>query len=501
MEPIRYISLFSGIEAATVAWHPLGWQPVAFSEVDKFCCELLKHYYPEVPNLGDVTKITREQIEALGHVDVVVFGSPCQDLSVAGQRGGLKDGTRSNLFFAGVQVARWSKARFALWENVPGAFSSNHGDDFGTVVGSLVGVAGVPVPHCRWRNEGVAVGPLGMAEWAVLDAQWFGVAQRRRRVFVVLDTGDWASRSPILLEPHRLRGDPPTRGEAGEGVTGKLGAGPQGSCTDTERMTFVPEEVAEPIAANEARTYTHEGNMFRLRNCVQEVVPALTSEMAKGTGGPAGDECQNLVLANSLRASDGHHGHRSPCGDGHDNLIVGGQVAVAIPIIMRDALRTAGNGAGTAGMGVGSDGDPGPTLGTSSCIDAVAVQDGRHVNRQQNGLGIDASGAGYTVDTTGAQAVATHMAIRRLLPSECEALQGFSRGYTLIPRRPVPAKGQAKARTAWRAGDGRFAEIDGVMYVMTADGPRYRAIGNSMAVPVMRWIGRRIQAVLEGDPQ
>jgi len=423
---IRYISLFSGIEAATVAWHPLGWEAVAFAEIDKFCCELLAYYYPDVPNLGDITKITKEQIEALGHVDVVVFGSPCQDLSVAGQRGGLKDGTRSNLFFAGEQVARWSKARFTLWENVPGAFSSNHGDDFGAVVGSLVGLAGVPVPSCRWRNEGAAVGPLGMCEWAVLDAQFHGVAQRRRRVFALLDTGDWASRPPILLEPCCLRGDPPARGEAGKEVARGLGAGPQGSCSDTERMTFLPvagtlqasgkaagsatqqdveagmliPELAEPIAANEARTYTHEGNMYRLRNCVPDIVPALTSKMAKGTGGPAG------------------------------------------------------------------------TLGTLSCIDAVAFSckdsgadsgDVAPTLRLMNNEGGNANAGGQV-------AVATRMAIRRLTPRETERLQGFPDDYTLIPR--------------------------GKKLKPAADGPRYRAIGNSFAVPVVRWIGEQIQKVL-----
>ncbi len=451
MRPIQYISLFSGIEAATVAWHPLGWQPAAFAEIDKFCCELLAHYYPDVPNLGDITQITQDQVEALGNIDVVVFGSPCQDLSVAGQRGGLKDGTRSNLFFAGVQVARWSQARFALWENVPGAFSSNHGDDFGTVVGSLVGLAGVPVPSCRWRNEGAAVGPLGMLEWSVLDAQFFGVAQRRRRVFALLDTGDWSNRPPILLEPHGLRGDPPARGEARQEVAGTLGGGScqQGPRTDTDRMTFLPvagtlqasgkaagsatqqdveagmliPELAEPIATSEARTYTHEGNMYRLRNCVPDVAPSVTSKMAKGTGGPAGDECQNLIVANSLQASDGDHGHRSPRGDGSDNLVV---------------------------------------------FDSTQVTHPENRSNPQPGAPCHTLAKGQA-----APCVATRMAIRRLTPVECERLQGFPDNYTLVPR--------------------------GKKHKPAADGPRYRAIGNSFAVPVVRWIGQRIQAVLDGS--
>lgn len=225
---MRYLSLFSGIEAATVAWHPLGWECAAVAEIEPFPCAVLAHHYPDVPNLGSVTGITEAQIKALGHIDIVVFGSPCQDLSVAGHRKGLinaDDGTvtRSGLFFTAINIARWSGARFWLWENVPGAFSSNKGRDFAAVVEFMAGLDAVDVPPRGWATEGVAVGDNGLLEWAVLDAQWFGVAQRRRRVFALADLGDWANRPPILLEPEGLRGDSAPRreaGEAGEGVTG-----------------------------------------------------------------------------------------------------------------------------------------------------------------------------------------------------------------------------------------------------------------------------------------
>lgn len=127
---MRYLSLFSGIEAATVAWHPLGWECAAVAEIEPFPCAVLAHHYPPVPNIGDVTAITEEQIKALGPIDLVVFGSPCQDLSVAGKRAGLQ-GERSGLFFTGIRIVEWARkhngCRFALWENVPGAFSSNGG--------------------------------------------------------------------------------------------------------------------------------------------------------------------------------------------------------------------------------------------------------------------------------------------------------------------------------------------------------------------------------------
>lgn len=217
---MRYLSLFSGIEACTVAWHPLGWEAVAFCEFDKFPSAVLAHHYPDVPNLGDVTAITDEQIAALGPIDLVVGGSPCQDLSVAGKRKGLA-GERSALFHEQLRIfhaaRRLCGARWFLWENVPGAFSSNAGRDFAVVVSQMAG-ASVPVPEDGWGNEGMALGEHGLVEWAVLDAQWFGVAQRRRRIFALLDAGDWANRPPVLLEPDGLRGDSAPRREAREGV-------------------------------------------------------------------------------------------------------------------------------------------------------------------------------------------------------------------------------------------------------------------------------------------
>ncbi|BBF76078.1 DNA cytosine methyltransferase [Acinetobacter ursingii] len=212
---MRYLSLFSGIEAATVAWKPLGWTCVAVSEIEKFPCALLAHYYSNVPNLGDVTKITEEQIKSLGRIDLVVFGSPCQDLSVAGNRKGF-DGERSSLFFAAIRIIRWAKqfcqCRFALWENVPGAFSSNKGADFAAVVEQMAGCRNITTPKNGWGSEGAALGDFGLLEWAVLDAQWFGVAQRRKRVFALIDFGNWFDRQPILLEPESLRGNPTQSG-------------------------------------------------------------------------------------------------------------------------------------------------------------------------------------------------------------------------------------------------------------------------------------------------
>jgi len=235
---MRYLSLFSGIEAATVAWEALGWEPVAFAEFEDFPKAVLAHHYPDVPDLGDVTKITEEQIIALGSFDVLVGGSPCQDLSVAGKRAGLKhdDGstTRSGLFDEQVRLFEIARkhngCRYLIWENVPGAFSSNGGDDFAYVLGSMVGRS-VPTPTDGWKNSGICLSEDGgrIAEWRVLDAQYFGVPQRRRRIFALLDTGAWWSRKPLLFEQEGVCGHSSQSRVEGkrlaEGVEGIVGSG------------------------------------------------------------------------------------------------------------------------------------------------------------------------------------------------------------------------------------------------------------------------------------
>lgn len=216
---MRYLSLFSGIEACTVAWQALGWECVAVAEIEPFPCAVLAHHYPSVPNLGDVTKITEEDIKNLGQIDLVVFGSPCQNLSVAGNRKGLQ-GESSGLFYEAIRLIEYARkhcgARFALWENVPGAFSSNKGDDFREVVRGLSVNRDINTPENGWGNTGVALGENGLVEWRVLDAQYFGLAQRRKRVFAIVDFENWMDRPPILLEPKSMCGNTPPSRETGE---------------------------------------------------------------------------------------------------------------------------------------------------------------------------------------------------------------------------------------------------------------------------------------------
>lgn len=361
-----------------MAWAPLGWQAAAVAEVEPFACEVLRQRWPRVPNLGDVTRITAQQVAALGPLDVVCFGSPCQDLSLAGRRKGLIDAdgavTRSGLFFDAMRIFGWARqhcgARWALWENVPGAYSSNQGRDFAAVVAAMAGLRDLAVPRNGWGTEGAALGDAGLLEWACLDAKWFGVAQRRHRVFALLDTGNWASRSPVLLERHSLRGD------------------------------FAPRQAEGAHAAASA-------------------------------GGSAGN--------------GGGHGvaqGKRPGDAGAVRVCYGGGASRGIDVAEVDqpytlAIRGRGDGSRLEWR----------QDGTANAL--LTSRGGRA------GMGIGAVCKAYRV--------------RRLTPVECERLQGFDDGYTQI---------------AWR----------GKPPSACPDGPRYTALGNSWAVPVVRWIGARIAA-------
>lgn len=181
---MKYVSIFSGIEAATVAWHPLGWEPLAFSEIDPFPSAVLQHHYPDIPNLGDITKI--DWSPYVGAADIVVGGSPCQSFSVAGKREGLAGA--SGLMFEYIRAVRALRPRWFVWENVPGAFTSERGGG----------------AYRQLLSEMDALG-YGLA-WRVLDAQFFGVAQRRERVFLVGSLGTMRC-AEVLFERESLSWD------------------------------------------------------------------------------------------------------------------------------------------------------------------------------------------------------------------------------------------------------------------------------------------------------
>ncbi|NBX98160.1 DNA cytosine methyltransferase, partial [bacterium] len=236
---MRYLSVCSGIEAATVAWHPLKWEPIAFSEIDKFPSKVLNHHYPTVPNLGDMTKY---QEWNLGTVDLVVGGTPCQSFSVAGLRKGLAD-PRGNLALVYCGILDRFKPKWCVWENVPGVLSSNGGRDFGSFLGALAELG------------------YGFA-YRVLDAQYFGVPQRRRRVFVVGHLGDWRPAATILFEPESLRGDPPPRRKAGQRVAPTVTHGPPFSRTGNERVEHEAIVTARMVSFGE---YVDDGTASAMK--------------------------------------------------------------------------------------------------------------------------------------------------------------------------------------------------------------------------------------------
>ena len=203
--PMRYLSVCSGMEAASVAWHPLGWTPVGFSEIEPFPCAILKHRFPNTPNHGSLTEYKQWPIEP-GAIDLLVGGTPCQSFSVAGLRKGLDD-PRGNLALVFLGLADKLKPRWIVWENVPGVLSSAGGRDFGSFLAALVELG------------------YGFA-YRVLDAQHFGVPQRRRRVFVVACLGDWRAPAEVLLESDCVRRDSKKGRAKGQGVaSGAEGGG------------------------------------------------------------------------------------------------------------------------------------------------------------------------------------------------------------------------------------------------------------------------------------
>ena len=402
---------------------------MAVAEIEPWPSRALAHHYPDVPNLGDVTKVTEEQIAMLGRIDVVVFGSPCQDLSVAGKRKGL-DGARSGLFFTAMQIVGWARqwcdCRFALWENVPGAFSSNAGRDFAAVVDAMAGLEGTGVPPKGWGTEGCALGSEAMVEWSTLDAQWFGVAQRRRRVFALADFGDWRNRPPILLESESVRGDTAPRREAGEDVAGTLASRTRGGGfpgSDEACSGYV-----RPVLSTSSGDVSHclnAGGMGRIDYETETMIvssapiPFDTTQItsaANYSNPKVGDPCHPLA-AGAHPPAIAFNSNTQP-----DEMKFDEHVSAPL---------------------------------TCSQYSAVAVRDVSPTLTGNYGKQVDNS------DTAlGPNVVFPNARVRRLTPVECERLQGFPDRYTAIPK--------------------------------AKDGPRYKALGNSMAVPVMRWIGRSI---------
>jgi len=367
---MKYLSVCSGIEAASVAWHPLGWQPVAFSEIEKFPCFVLAHHYPNVPNWGDMTKF-KEWPNA--DVDVLVGGTPCQSFSVAGLRKGLDD-PRGNLMLTYLAIAAKYRPQWLVWENVPGVLSSNGGRDFASLLRGM--------------------GQLGYGfAYRILDAQYFGVAQRRRRVFVVGHLGNWQRAAAVLFERHSLSGHPAPRREAGKRVaktvTASLGTGGP----DYETKELIGEFDYENLPAI---TQAHHQVAFG-----EYVNDDTSSAMKQRDYKDATDLVTHSLRAEGFDASEDGTGRGTPL------------VPVAFHPTQDPISSTDGS---THALGCGS------TNGTASI--AVAFEPGI-MSREGGHVYEEISGTLRKEPGDNQMTVMQAMQVRRLTPKECCRLQGF----------------------------------------------------------------------------
>ena len=382
-------SVCSGIEAASVAWRELGWSPAWFSEIAPFPSRVLAHHYPETHNYGSLVGLADRLDGGDRAVDLVVGGTPCQSFSITGLRGGLAD-ERGNLALEFARLAASLRPRWLLWENVPGVLSSDKGRAFASLLGVLSELG------------------YGLA-WRVLDAQFFRVAQRRQRVFLVGHLGAAAPAGAVLFEPEGVRRNPPTRSQTGQDIAGTLGGGSgrRGRCSDTDRTTFVPEG----CLTKSSTRLDGEGETFVTASFDETQVTSRTNRSSC-------DPATAALTAHGRPPTIAFNARQDPVSPERYTGALdsrGNTQAVCVTGELTHALRS-----------VGSD----------------ASEDG--------------TGRGTPI-------VTTQTRVRRLTPRECERLQGFPDDYTALPG--------------------------------AKDRPRYAALGNSMAVPVMRWLGERIARV------
>jgi DNA (cytosine-5)-methyltransferase 1 len=570
---MRFGSVCSGIEAASVAWHPLGWEAAWLSEIEPFPCAVLKHHYPDVPNHGDMTllpeKILSGEVEA---PDLFCGGTPCQAFSVAGLRNSLDD-ARGNLSLTFVGIAnaidhvrsvRRDAPAVIFWENVPGVLNTKD-NAFGCFLGALAGeTEQIIPPGDKWTNSGCVFGPQRTVAWRVLDAQYFGVAQRRRRVFVVASARDDFDPAAVLFEFEGVRRDIAPSRESRESSTANFRSGVAEICPTIG--CELAKQVNNQMVGNAEAFYIPEPIGFensrrdgvRLYDDVSNTLQAFA-----GTGGGNGPMVSQPIPLNSMNC------FRSPDADPSTGCGIGeaGEAmftitktnshAVAAPIafpstmsgtqhasaedvapsmgaknatavaysfdsLSSNSMKSSNPHSGCRETDLAKtidtfDPNPSKNQGGIAVMQSVAyniapgkgeLKDDIHVTDAHVSKTIDASGSNPAMHQGGAAIVqkaysiredakantfsatplevstcvgslvpsvqshhaqtfvANHMAVRRLTPMECERLQGFPDGYSNIPWR-----GKAES----------------------PDGPRYKALGNSWAVPVVRWIGKRIQ--------
>jgi DNA (cytosine-5)-methyltransferase 1 len=445
---LTHIDLFAGIGGFSCGFQKAGFKTVAYVEKDKAAQAVLRHHHPNALILGDVKDAGKHN---LPYADVITFGSPCQDLSVAGKRKGL-DGERSNLFFEAIRIVSELKPSFAVWENVPGALTSNSGRDFANVLAAF--------QKC-WARD---------IAWGTLDAQYFGVAQRRKRLFVVADFRG-ARAAEVLFERDGSYGNPPPSREAGQGTT-----------------PYVIKGAAigrRPENGPQYGEVTEDGTCYTLNTSEVHAIAGTLAASGAGSARPAGQKNETSflipVVASTVSRGEGQGKER---GDGCDNLIV----ATVFQQNQREEIRDLGDVAGalasepgmhqqnfiafSAGQGVKAGGIAAseytaPTLkGVGSGTNQVpTIAYGLRTDITPKWLE-ECSPTLLTPSPTGGghpPEVANGYGVRRLTPTECERLQGFPDGHTAVNEQ--------------------------------SDSARYKQLGNAVCVNVAEWLGRRIAQV------
>jgi DNA (cytosine-5)-methyltransferase 1 len=469
-------TLCSGIGAPEVAAPWVDWRLA--SEIEPFPRAVLQERFgyrlPEDHNQGepllwgDMTEVTPELARAHGVPlpDLLVAGTPCQAFSIAGLRGGVSD-ARGNLTLKFVETchaivdARPDGKLAVLWENVPGVLSDK-GNAFGCFLGGLVGAVDAlqPPTDGAWPSEGMVQGPRARLSWCVLDAQWFGVAQRRRRVFVVVDFGGSCDPAKVLLEPDRLRGDTPPRRETGQdfaGVAGKgaddgqrvshtLTAGMHKSASRMphEQGALVPVHAARMVAFGE---YSEDGSADALKARDYKDATDLVYPVAFDLRGrDDGAQVESVGQTVSLRAADGGSSRSY----------------VAFTQNTRDEVRLINGDGAIVGALAAETGAKQQSYIAGKSV--ASVFDPNQITSKTN-RSIPSEGLCHTIPNTSAPPVLFQPSVRLLMPVECERLQGFPDQHTNVTYRNKPA----------------------------SDGPRYKALGNSMAVPCIAWILERME--------
>lgn len=471
---MKYGSVCSGIEAASKAWEPLGWKPAWFSEIEPFPSAVLANHWPEITNLGDMTKIA-DAVRA-GDVeapDVLVGGTPCQAFSIAGLREGLSD-DRGQLTLSYVELANAIDAKrrergepeaIIVWENVPGVLSSKD-NAFGCFLAGLAGESSELQPAGgKWTHAGCVSGPERVIAWRVLDAQFFGVAQRRRRVFVVASARKGFDPAAVLFELDSVRRDSAPRRESQPEIA-----------RDAGERTKVGSHWDNPT--NPHPTLNQSNNIGGIGASNQE----LFSQRGSGLVSDSYSDVSRTLLAKENDSTAEYletyvvHGTQDPDinrelahtlgrNNGQENACIAFSYKDNGADVTSDLSPTIR--AGNHDKSHANSGQP-PAI----CIQHASI--GRHDAAGPQGKGYQEDVA-FTQDSrSSADVVQYGMQVRRLTPIECERLQGFPDNHTLI---------------GWRGKDADECP----------DGPRYKAIGNSMAVPVMRWIGERIAAALPAE--